>query len=245
MSTIRAMHYGWFFLPFFFFCLCPSFAGCGQPLSFDFQRDRMVTEQIEARGISDPAVLEAMRKVERHRFVPFSRRHQAYDDYPLPIGEGQTISQPYIVALMTSLIEPSETGRVLEIGTGSGYQAAVLAEICAEVYTIEIIPALGRSAEKMFQALGYTSIRVKIGDGYEGWKEFAPFDGIIVTCAPSRIPQPLKDQLAEGGRLVVPVGEQQAVQYLKVLSKVNGKVEETSNIPVRFVPMVDPQGHQY
>jgi protein-L-isoaspartate(D-aspartate) O-methyltransferase len=226
-------------------CLCslPAWGGADPP--YDRLRERMVAEQIEARGISNPRVLAAMRKVARHRFVPDSRRDQAYNDYPLPIGEGQTISQPYIVALMTSLVEPGGTAKILEVGTGSGYQAAVLAEICAEVYTVEILPALGKGAEKLLQALGYKNIRVKIGDGYEGWKEFAPFDGIIVTCAPSEIPQPLKDQLAEGGRLVIPVGPQEAVQQLKVLTKVNGQIAETSTIPVRFVPMVDRRGSQY
>jgi protein-L-isoaspartate(D-aspartate) O-methyltransferase len=205
-------------------CALPAWSDSDSP--YDRLREKMVTEQIEGRGVSSPDVLAAMRKVERHRFVPEARRDQAYSDYPLPIGDGQTISQPYIVALMTWLVEPGRNARILEIGTGSGYQAAVLAETCAEVYTVEIIPELGGRAEKLLSDLGYRNIRVKIGDGYEGWPEHAPFDGIIVTCAPSQIPQPLKDQLAEGGRLVIPVGPQDAVQHLKVLVKVKGKIAD-------------------
>jgi len=243
MLRKRLMFHNYCLLPLILFFLWPSSA-LGDRL-FTPLREQMVTEQIEARGISNPRVLAAMRKVERHLFVPERRRNRAYNDYPLPIGKGQTISQPYIVALMTSLVEPDRSAKILEIGTGSGYQAAVLAEICEAVCTVEIIPALGKGAEKLLTELGYENIRVKIGDGYKGWEEFAPFDGIIVTCAPSQIPRPLKDQLAEGGRLVIPVGPRHAVQHLKVLTKVGGKIKEAAKIPVRFVPMVDPQGNQY
>ena len=167
----------------------------------------MVAEQIEARGIRNPLVLDAMRLVPRHRFVPPELRDQAYRDSPLPIGHRQTISQPYIVALMTELIVPKRSMKVLEIGTGSGYQAAILAECVREVYTIEILPELGRQAAELLEELGYENIHARIGDGYDGWPEQAPFDAILVTAAPATIPQPLLDQLAVGGRLVIPVGE--------------------------------------
>jgi len=195
----------------------------------------MVESQIRARGVLDKRVLSAMKKVKRHKFVPRHLWDQAYNDYPLPIGEGQTISQPYIVALMTELLELKGDEKVLEIGTGSGYQAAVLAELCKEVYSIEIICVLARKAEKVLLEQGYTNIHVFCGDGYIGKEEFAPFDGIIVTCAPPYIPEPLKEQLREGGRLVIPVGE--SYQELKLLIKKNSEFEEQSIIPVRFVPM--------
>jgi len=201
-------------------------------------RKKMVETQIKARGIRDIRVLKAMEKVERHLFVPEGLRHLAYEDYPLPIGEGQTISQPYIVALMTELLSLKPSERVLEIGTGSGYQAAILAEICRQVYTIEIIPALAERAEKILAELQYKNVKVKCGDGFAGWKEFAPFDGIIVTCAPPSVPGPLLEQLAEGGRLVIPVGEQ--LQDLKLIQKIKGKCLEKNIIPVRFVPMTGP-----
>jgi len=159
----------------------------------------MVNRQIKARGIRDCKVLEAMAKVPRHEFVPEAYRDMAYSDTPLPIGEGQTISQPYIVALMTEALELNPGDRVLEVGTGSGYHAAVLSEIAKEVYTIEIIESLGRTAEERLKRLGYKNVKVRIGDGYLGWQEYAPFDAIIVTCAPEHIPQPLVEQLAEGG----------------------------------------------
>lgn len=212
--------------------------------SFKEAREQMVEEQIRKRGITGTPLLQALRKVERHRFVPERYRNQAYNDYPLPIGEKQTISQPYIVALMTSVLEPDDTKKVLEIGTGSGYQAAVLAEMCKTVYTIEIIPVLARKAENLLKELGYKNIKVKTGDGYQGWKEFAPFDAIIVTCAPSHIPQPLKDQLAEGGRIIIPVGGN-VFQNLQVLEKKDGKITEKQVIPVRFVPMMDKEGKRY
>lgn len=200
-------------------------------------RLRMVAEQIAARGVKDAAVLRAMRRVERHRFVPASLRSRAYEDYPLPIGEGQTISQPYIVALMSVLLAVKPGDRVLEIGTGSGYQAAVLAEMGAEVYTIEIIPELGRRAAELLKELGYDRVRVKTGDGYQGWPEYAPFRKIIITAATPRLPEPLVAQLEEGGKIVAPVGGE-SVQYLEVAEKVDGEVRVRRNIGVVFVPMV-------
>lgn len=199
------------------------------------RRRRMVTDQIEARGIKDRAVLEAMRAVPRHRFVPEPIRDHAYDDGPLPIGEDQTISQPYVVALMTSLIRPNRSMRVLEVGTGSGYQAAVLAECVGEVDTIEVIPSLGKHAGVLLRELGYDSIRTRIGDGYDGWPERAPYDAILLTAAPPRIPAPLVDQLAEGGRLVAPVGR--GVQELVVLTKARGGIRREVVDAVQFVPM--------
>lgn len=197
-------------------------------------RERMVTEQIVARNVKDKKVLSAMLKVPRHEFVPENLKRFAYEDRPLPIGEDQTISQPYIVALMTELLALKGDERVLEIGTGSGYQAAILAEIAKEVYTIEIIPSLARSAEERLKRLGYKNIKVKIGDGYKGWEEYAPFDAIIVTAAPDHVPQPLVDQLKVGGRMVIPVGSM--FQELKLITK-NGGIRERDIIPVRFVPM--------
>ncbi len=198
-------------------------------------RRDMVDSQIRLRGISDTAVLKAMLTVERHLFVPRYYRPYSYTDGPLPIGEDQTISQPYIVALMTELLDLDSTEKVLEIGTGSGYQAAVLAEIADSVFTIEIIPELAEQSEKLLTELGYTNITVRCGDGFVGWEEHAPFDGIIVTCAPVEIPEPLLTQLAEGGRLVIPVGEMW--QELILVTKTNGKTQKESIIPVRFVPM--------
>ena len=210
---------------------------------YSLLRERMVAKQLEARDIKDKKVLAAMRKVPRHLFVPENYRHLAYEDYPLPIGEGQTISQPYIVALMTQVINPNAQMKVLEIGTGSGYQAAILAELCAKVYTVEIIEILGERAKGVLQKL-YGNVFVRIGDGYQGWPEFAPFDAIIVTCAPTHVPQPLVEQLREGGRMVIPVGEAGA-QQLVVLTKNKGKLIEEQVIPVRFVPMVDSKGKKY
>jgi len=217
-----------------------------EAVSQDFKklRDLMVTTQIEARGVKNKKILEAMRKVERHKFVPKEHINAAYEDHPLPIGEGQTISQPYIVALMTEVLDPDGTKKVLEIGTGSGYQAAVLAELVQGVYTIEIIDVLGKRAEKLLSDLGYKNVKVKTGDGYKGWKEHGPFDAIIVTCAPSHIPQPLKDQLAEGGRMVIPVGERYH-QELILLTKEKGMIKQKEIIPVVFVPMFGENGKKY
>jgi protein-L-isoaspartate(D-aspartate) O-methyltransferase len=195
----------------------------------------MVREQIETRGIKDSSVLAALRKVERHRFVPEPYRRYAYADGPLPIGEDQTISQPYIVALMTELLELDSADRVLEIGTGSGYQAAILGEIAAEVYSIEIIETLGVRADSLLSELGYENVHVRIGDGYAGWPDQAPFDAIILTAAPPELPQPLLDQLAEGGRLVAPVGEQW--QVLQLVTREDGQLKTAEITGVRFVPM--------
>ncbi len=201
-------------------------------------RERMVKEQIEARGVKDARVLAAMRKVPRHEFVPARVRPRAYEDYPLPIGEGQTISQPYIVALMTELLHLKGDEKVLEIGTGSGYQAAVLSVLAKEVYTIEIVEPLARRAERALKRLGYRNVSVRCGDGFKGWPERAPFDAVIVTCAPERTPPPLIEQLKPGGRLVIPVGPEWGSQWLKVLTKrADGRVTEERVIPVRFVPM--------
>ena len=202
---------------------------------FTVQRARMVETQIRARGITDKNVLAAMGRVERHRFVPGPYQREAYQDHPLPIGAGQTISQPYIVALMTALLELKGKEKVLEIGTGSGYQAAVLAEIAAEVYSLEIIPALADSAGTLLKEMGYNNIRIRAGDGYRGWPEAAPFDGIVVTAAPDHVPEPLLQQLKEGGRLVIPVGT--GVQRLKKITKYRGNIETVDVIPVRFVPL--------
>lgn len=211
---------------------------------FAKKHERMVRDQIEARGIKDRKVLKALRKVERHKFVPKQYQDEAYNDYPLPIGEGQTISQPYIVGLMTAALDLKGTETVLEIGTGSGYQAAILGEICKHVYTIEIVEVLGKRSQRLLSELGYKNIMVKVGDGYKGWEEKSPFDAIIVTCAPSHIPKPLEDQLAEGGRMIIPVGESFS-QRLVLLIKKQGKITQKAIIPVRFVPMMKKGGEKY
>ncbi len=203
---------------------------------FAVARERMVKEQLISRGISDPATLRAMRKVERHLFVPDEQLSLAYDDMPLPIGHGQTISQPYIVAYMTEVVRPTPQKKVLEIGTGSGYQAAVIAEIVKEVYTIEIVPELARESKEKLAKMGYDNIFFRSGDGYKGWPEHAPFDIIIVTAAAETIPEPLISQLAENGRLVIPVGPPYAVQELILLEKRNGKTVTKRLTFVRFVP---------
>jgi protein-L-isoaspartate(D-aspartate) O-methyltransferase len=203
---------------------------------FSMSRLEMVRKQIEARGVHDVRVLEAMKKIPRHKFVPEKIQEQAYSDRPLPIGEDQTISQPYIVALMSQLLELKGNEKVLEIGTGSGYQAAVLAELAKEVYTIEIIPILAERADKILDDMGYGRISIKQGDGYQGWPEKAPFDAIIVTCAPTKVPKPLQEQLKEGGRMVIPVGRWPN-QTLYHMVKRNGILVEQPVIPVLFVPM--------
>jgi len=212
-----------------------SDASASDEALFAALRDRMVTEQLEARDVADSRVLAAMRKVPRHRFVPEKLRAVAYDDHPLPIGEGQTISQPYIVGIMSELMQLKGGERVLEVGTGSGYQAAVLAELAHEVYSIEILEPLARRAVATLRDLGYTGVAVRAGDGYLGWPEAAPFDAIIVTAAPDHIPQPLVDQLKVGGRLVIPVGDryQELLQCVKTPQGLPCK----SVIPVRFVPL--------
>lgn len=206
------------------------------PQNYEELRHRMVNIQIEARGISHRATLEAMKRVKRHLFVPIEYQEYAYEDMPLPIGYGQTISQPFMVASMTALLEPNAGDKVLEIGTGSGYQAAVLAGIVKEVYTIEIIKELGMQAERTLRGLGYENVEVIIGDGYQGLEAKAPFDAIIVTAAPEEIPPPLVRQLREGGKMVIPVGEASSVQTLFLLEKKNGKVTRTRQMQVRFVP---------
>jgi protein-L-isoaspartate(D-aspartate) O-methyltransferase len=204
--------------------------------------ETMVREQIEARGVHTAAVLQAMRKVPRHEFVPESARRAAYDDRPLPIGRGQTISQPYIVALMTELARLTPESRVLEVGTGSGYQAAILAEMAAEVYTIEIVPELALHAEGELARLNYKNVHLRTGDGYRGWPELAPFDAIVVTAAPEKIPPPLFEQLKVGGRLVIPVGDHS--QGLKVVTHTAEGYREENSGSVRFVPMTGRAQHE-
>lgn len=206
---------------------------------FARERERMVAEQLATpeRNITNRAVLEAMRKVPRHEFVPERSRADAYADHPLPIGAGQTISQPYIVAFMTQALETRATDRILEIGTGSGYQAAVLGELVGEVYSIEIVASLANQATADLKRLGVKNVKVRAGDGYAGWPEAAPFDAIIVTCAPEKVPQPLVDQLRDGGRMIIPVGEAGWDQTLYLLTKRGTNVARRAVLPVRFVPM--------
>ena len=207
--------------------------------NFDHLRKLMIKNQLQSRGIKDDAVLEVMRSVERHNFVPENYRDRAYSDGPLPIGHGQTISQPYIVAFMTEQLQVSSQHKVLEIGTGSGYQAAILGELAKHVFTIEIIPELAEGAKNILNHLSYKNITVRAGDGYKGWPEEAPFERIMVTAAPTEIPQTLIDQLAPGGRMILPVGAQFLVQYLWVIEKDDqGTVTKEKILPVRFVPMV-------
>jgi protein-L-isoaspartate(D-aspartate) O-methyltransferase len=208
---------------------------------FAAARDRMVREQLQARDIRDEKVLAAMRKVPRHRFVPADLIPEAHGDGPLPIGGGQTISQPYIVAYMTQVLALRGSERVLEIGTGSGYQAAVLAEIVSEVFTIEIVPELAAGAKAILDQLGYRNVRFRTGDGYKGWPEAAPFDAVIVTAAPDHVPQPLVDQLKPGGRMIIPVGGR-AEQELLLIEKTASGTTRRSTIPVRFVPMTGEAG---
>lgn len=197
----------------------------------------MVETQIAARGITDPRLLAAMAAVPRHHFMPEEVRAHAYEDRPLPIGHGQTISQPYIVAFMTDALRLQPSDKVLEIGTGSGYQTAVFAEMAGEVYSIEIIEALAMQAATALREAGYERVKTRSGDGYRGWPEAAPFDAIMVTCAPDAIPPPLIGQLAEGGRMIIPVGPRAAPQQLVLLRKTGGGIEQQDVLPVRFVPM--------
>jgi protein-L-isoaspartate(D-aspartate) O-methyltransferase len=220
-------------------------APAGEEDLFAVERRRMVKEQLSnfGYGVTNPRVLAAMGKVPRHEFVPQDFRDRAYDDGPLPIGFGQTISQPYIVAFMTEHLDPRPTDRVLEIGTGSGYQAAVLAELTKEVYTIEIVDELARRASVDLKRLGYTNVYVRAGDGYQGWPEAAPFDDIIVTCSPQQVPQPLVDQLKEGGWMIIPVGPFWD-QNLILLHKQGGCLDQRGVLPVRFVPMTGQVLHE-
>jgi protein-L-isoaspartate(D-aspartate) O-methyltransferase len=201
-------------------------------------RQRMVERQLVTRGVKDGRVLAAMGKVPRHEFVPAGRRAGAYDDRPLPIGQGQTISQPYIVAFMTEAIGPRPGQRVLEVGTGSGYQAAVLAELVGEVYTVELLPELAATAKKRLARLGYRNVHVKAGDGYLGWPDKGPYDAVVVTCGAKEVPRPLLEQLKPGGKMIIPVGEAGAVQSLRLITKgPGGRHEVRDLLPVRFVPL--------
>jgi protein-L-isoaspartate(D-aspartate) O-methyltransferase len=221
-------------------CLLVALAGC-KPAAvpardFAAERERMVRQQVAMRGLTDARLLAALRKVPRDQFVPVPVRHLAYTDQPLPIGYDQTISQPFIVAFMTAKLQLQPTDRVLEIGTGSGYQAAILAELVAQVYTIEIVAPLGERAKGTLQRLGYKNVQVKIGDGYQGWPEQAPFDAVIVTCAPEQVPRALVEQTREGGRVIIPVGAA-GNQQLYLLEKQEGRLKQRAVLPVRFVPM--------
>jgi len=202
------------------------------------ERASMVSTQIEARGLKDERVLEAMRKVPRHVFIPENMRKYAYNDEPLPIGRGQTISQPYIVAYMTEALQLSSEAKVLEVGTGSGYQSAILAEIAREVFTVEIVEDLSKHAREVLRTEGYTNIHFRVGDGASGWEEYAPYDAIMVTAAPSEVPKSLEDQLKIEGRMIVPVGD--AFQELVLLIREKRKIRKKNLLPVRFVPLVKP-----
>jgi protein-L-isoaspartate(D-aspartate) O-methyltransferase len=199
-------------------------------------RNRMVQRHLEERGIKDPRVLDAFRTVPRHRFLPPKTRRQAYDDESIPIGEGQTITPPYDVAFMTEVLKPKPTDKVYEVGTGSGYQSAILSRLVKEVYSVEIHAPLSQRATAVHKELGYTNIHTRVGDGYEGWPEAAPFDAIIVTCAPQKIPQPLIDQLKDGGRMVIPLGDR-FTQSVHLVIKKDGKLSQTELKPTLFVPM--------
>jgi protein-L-isoaspartate(D-aspartate) O-methyltransferase len=225
---------------FFLLLLPPLLLLASSEAEYTAMRAKMVKEQIQQRGITDPRILNVFLKVKRHLFVsPTYRPEEAYGDFPLPIEEGQTISQPYIVAIMTYAIAPEKNKKVLEIGTGSGYQAAVLAELVPEVYTIEINEKLAQKSKKLLDELGYRNIHCRTSNGYLGWPEAAPFDGIIVTCAPDNIPPQLIEQLALGGKMVIPISYSANVQDLLLLEKLkNGKLKKTNLIPVRFVPMI-------
>lgn len=228
------------FLVLSFVSLAPALAAPGED-QYALKRQQMVNQQLQARDITDPQVLAALGAVPRHQFVPAHLAPLAYNDHPLPIGSGQTISQPYIVALMTQWAEIKPGHKVLEVGTGSGYQAAVLAEITDRVFSIELKPELAAAAAKRLRTLGYDQINVRTGDGYKGWPEEAPFDAILVTATAPRVPPALKAQLKEGGRLIIPVGYSGSLQYLLLLRKVNGELKEENSLPVRFVPLVKPR----
>jgi protein-L-isoaspartate(D-aspartate) O-methyltransferase len=215
-----------------------SFLSLQQADKFQALRIEMVNNQLVKRGIRNPLTIKAMEKVPRQLFVPPEYTDRAYEDNPLPIGYGQTISQPFIVAYMTEIAKPAKWNKVLEIGTGSGYQAAVLAEIVDSVYTIEILPELAKQAAARLSKMGYKNIITRQGDGYNGWKEHAPFDIIMVTAADDHIPQPLIDQLAENGRLVMPIGSPSSAQQLVVATKKNGKIDKRKLTMVKFVPLL-------
>jgi protein-L-isoaspartate(D-aspartate) O-methyltransferase len=223
-------------------CSAPEPSGAAGEADWTMARERMVRDDLRGRGIRDERVLRQMNTVPRHLFVSERQRVYAYEDTPLPIGQGQTISQPYVVALMTEALAPRSTDRVLEVGTGSGYQAAVLSGLVAEVHTIEILEPLANSARKVLQELGYRNVKVYHGDGYKGLPEHAPFDGILVTAAPDQIPPPLLEQLRPGGRMVLPVGPEGAIQSLLLVTKdEQGRIRKEDLGPVRFVPLTrDP-----
>lgn len=216
---------------FVLICFCAA-----QEDKYKNDRDSMVSRQIENRGIDNKLTLDAMRTVPRHNFVPPNFTDRAYDDGPLPIGYGQTVSQPYIVAYMTAVIDPKPEFKVLEIGTGSGYQAAILSEIVSETFTIEIITELYNSASKRLKELGYEKVKCKNADGYYGWEEFAPFDAIVVTAAAEYIPPPLIEQLKDGGKMIIPVGSPFLNQSLILVEKNSDEITTTNLLPVRFVP---------
>jgi protein-L-isoaspartate(D-aspartate) O-methyltransferase len=230
-----------FILLLFIFLICPKCKGLREQDQnqnmdkYKVKREQMVKSQIEARGIKNKDVLEAIKKVPRHEFVPENLKEFAYTDEPLSIGSGQTISQPYIVAYMTEILDLKKSDRILEIGTGSGYQAAILAELCDSVYTIEILPELSARAQEILQKLNYGNIYFKIGNGFYGWKEKSPFDAIIVTAAPEDVPQSLVEQLAEGGSMIIPVGD--FFQELYLITKTKDGIEKRKTLPVRFVPL--------
>ena len=221
-----------------------SFTAVGicQP-DYTAQRKTMVAKQLKARDIYDRSTLAAMSKVPREQFVPVEVRAYSYSDGPLPIGEGQTISQPYIVAYMTQVLRPKPDHRVLEVGTGSGYQAAVLAEIVDSVYTIEIVDKLGIKSANLLKSLGYTNVEVRIGDGYHGWEEKGPFDGILVTAGAESIPKPLVEQLKNGGRMIIPVGPHRGIRQLVLLEKKDDKIKKSELMAVRFVPFTRKKEH--
>jgi len=227
-----------------FLCIsCAAESGDGEPEEQHWTRQREAMVDVLRRyGVKDARILEAMGKVRRHVYIPksYRRRYSAYGDHPCPIGHGQTISQPFIVAYMTEKMKLQEGEKVLEIGTGSGYQAAVLAAMGVEVYSIEIVPELAEHARKVLDEEGHDGVKVLTGDGYKGWPEHGPFDAIIVTCAPSKVPQALVDQLKEGGRMILPLGA--GIQRLVILRKKGGRVEQEDDIGVRFVPMVRGRG---
>jgi protein-L-isoaspartate(D-aspartate) O-methyltransferase len=226
-----------------FFTLVPAYLQVAKPKIKEEawsikKREEMVNEQIKKRGVKDERVLLAMQQVPRHLFVPQEYQKQAYEDYPLPIGDGQTISQPYIVAFMTEMAQIKPGHKVLEIGTGSGYQAAILSILTDRVFTIEIKENLARKAAKTLSALGFKNIQIRCGDGYAGWPEEAPFDSIIVTCAAEHIPPALFQQLKEGGRMIIPLGDPEGNQVLALVRKIKGKAEVKELLGVRFVPMI-------
>jgi len=221
--------------------VAPPTAGAPQGERYEVARMRMVAQQLRARDITDARVLDAMTRVPREEFVPPDQRQWAHDDRPLPIGYRQTISQPYIVAFMTQALGLTPEAKVLEVGTGSGYQAAVLAELADTVYSIEIVPELAELARETLSRLGYDNVRLRQGDGYAGWPEAAPFDAIIVTAAPDHVPPPLLDQLAVGGRMIIPVGDER--QTLTILTRTDNGITETTSLPVLFVPMTGRAEH--